>query len=105
MLLTDEEEAEGENEISLIVPRAVAKLVKHFAVFSLPPRPFLHVISFHFLRSELIVILVSLKIKIKIGRLRLRFRLRVFEGKLVKLRHVSATALDSKPIFRTNSPK
>ena len=37
MLLTDEEEAEGENDISLIVPRAVAKLVKHFAVFSLPP--------------------------------------------------------------------
>ena len=53
MLLTDEEEAEGENDISLIVPRAVAKLVKHFAVFSLSPSSPISACHFiHFMFGE-----------------------------------------------------
>ena len=40
------EEGKGKNDISLIVPGAVAKLVKHFAA-TLSPLAFSHVISFH----------------------------------------------------------
>ena len=53
MLLTEKEaeqrgreQGKGKNDISLIVPGAVAKLVKHFAA-TLSPLAFSHVISFH----------------------------------------------------------